>query len=58
MISITQLTNGWLLTLDGITYVMTWVGDRLLTTGVDVCYWVYEVEGRAIVEACQGFILP
>lgn len=35
-------TAGFLLNLDGITYVMQWVDSMLKVTGPDVCYYLVE----------------
>lgn len=34
--------NGFLLTADGASYVMEWVGQMLKVTGPDTCYYLLE----------------
>ena len=34
--------NGFLLTTDGVAYVMEWVGEMLHVTGPNVCYYLLE----------------
>lgn len=40
LISVTD--TGFLLSEDSITYVLEWVGERLLVTGPDTCYYLLE----------------
>jgi hypothetical protein len=34
--------NGFLLSADGVQYVMEWVGQMLKVTGPDTCYYLLE----------------
>ncbi len=34
--------NGFLLSADGVQYVMEWVGQMLKVTGPDTCYYLIE----------------
>ena len=34
--------NGFLLSVDNLNYVMTWVGEMLKVTGPDTCYYLLE----------------
>lgn len=47
---IATTTTGFLLTLEGISYVMQWVGPMLKVTGPNVCYYVLET-ARGIEQA-------
>jgi hypothetical protein len=38
----TETPNGFLLTADGLDYVLTWIGEKLLVTGPDTCYYLVE----------------
>ena len=38
----TVTPDGFLLTIDATSYVMTWVGDMLKVTGPDTCYYLLE----------------
>lgn len=40
--TITVTTNGFLLTTEGLQYVLEWVGEKLLVTGPDTCYYLVE----------------
>lgn len=40
--SFKELPNGFSLTLDTANYLMTWVGDKLMITGPDICYYLLE----------------
>ncbi len=40
--TITVTNNGFLLGADGLEYVLEWVGERLLVTGPDTCYYLVE----------------
>lgn len=46
------VVGGWDLIIDNEPYFMRWFGDRLLTYGRDVCYWVYENEIGLVIEDC------
>lgn len=48
--TITATENGFLITADGITYVLQWVGHMLKVTGPDVCYYILET-ARGIEKA-------
>lgn len=34
--------NGFLLTVDSTRYVMEWVGEKLMVTGPDACYYLLQ----------------
>lgn len=34
--------NGFTLSDNGLQYVLTWVGEKLMVTGPDVCYYLLE----------------
>lgn len=38
----TVTNDGFLLSVDAVSYVMTWVGEKLLITGPDTCYYLIE----------------
>jgi hypothetical protein len=40
--TITATANGFLLSADGFQYVLEWVGEKLLVTGPDTCYYLME----------------
>lgn len=40
LLTITE--NGFLLSADATNYVLTWVGEKLLVTGPDTCYYLME----------------
>ncbi len=40
--TIIATTNGFLLKSDGVQYVLEWVGEKLLITGPDTCYYLVE----------------
>lgn len=48
LLSITD--HGFLLSLDGLTYTMTWIGHILKVTGHGTCFYIYEL-GKEIVQA-------
>ncbi len=35
-------STGFLLNIDMTSYVLTWVGEKLLVTGPDTCYYLLE----------------
>ena len=39
---LTITTNGFLLTTDTTKYVMEWVGEKLMVTGPDTCYYLLQ----------------
>jgi hypothetical protein len=39
---ISATSTGLILTVEGVSYLMTWVGDMLKVTGPDICYYVLE----------------
>lgn len=40
--TITVTNNGFLLTTEGLQYILEWVGGKLLVTGPDTCYYLVE----------------
>ena len=48
----TVTNDGFLLSVDAVSYVMTWVGEKLLITGPDTCYYLIETV-RGLEQACQ-----
>jgi hypothetical protein len=42
-------STGYVLTLDGLTYTMTWIGHILKVTGHGVCFYIYEL-GKEIMQ--------
>ena len=39
---LTITTNGFLLAVDNTKYVMEWVGEKLMVTGPDTCYYLLQ----------------
>lgn len=40
--TISATTTGLILTVEGVSYLMSWIGDMLKVTGPDVCYYILE----------------
>lgn len=38
----TVTNNGFLLAADGVQYLLEWIGDKLLVTGPNTCYYLVE----------------
>ncbi len=60
--TITLTANGFLLASDGAHYVLQWVGERLLVTGPDTCYYLVEtmrgLEQLSCTLATSTLLLP
>jgi hypothetical protein len=41
---ISATTTGLILTVEGVSYLMSWIGDMLKVTGPDVCYYILETK--------------
>lgn len=39
---LTITNNGFLIAADGTNYVMEWIGEKLMVTGPDTCYYLLE----------------
>lgn len=39
---ISETTNGIIVSIDGISYLMEWINSMLKVTGPDVCYYIVE----------------
>ncbi len=58
----TVTNNGFLLITDGMHYTLEWVGDKLLVTGPDTCYYLVEtlrgLEQLSCALATSTLLLP
>lgn len=50
----TVTPDGFLLTIDATSYVMTWVGEMLKVTGSDTCYYLHETAQGLEQMACNA----
>lgn len=51
---ISATTTGLILTVEGVSYLMSWVNNMLKVTGPDVCYYILETK-RGLEQADCAF---